>query len=69
VSKIITVYLVSDKCITFSPRPEAKAAEIAKRILVEGVWDNDVEPQIYFPPQQILKVEVAENTQKKKLID
>ncbi|MDD5044174.1 MAG: hypothetical protein PHU91_05125 [Candidatus Omnitrophica bacterium] len=68
-SKIITVYLANNKTVTFSPRPEAKAVEIAKRILIEGVWDNDVEPQVYFPPQQILKVEVAENVQKKKLVN
>jgi len=58
--KIIKVIFTSGRELVFTPRRTEHAKEIAKKILIQGVWNEDKDPYDYYPPHTIMKVEITE---------
>jgi hypothetical protein len=56
----VKVYMLSNAIYEFSARDINNAREIAKRIIVEGLWTEGKEEQFY-PITQIYKVKIVKS--------
>lgn len=53
----VKVYMLSNAIYNFPARDINNAREIAKRIIMEGLWTEEKDEQFY-PPSQIYKVKI-----------